>query len=70
MIPKENYPDGIPQLCDEAPMANKAVIACVDERCWRVMCADELFGGKVMILSWRLSTDMSHDQKWIESAGN
>ena|SRR5882762_9297225 len=38
-------------ICDEAPMANKAVIACVDERCWRVMCADELFGGKVMILA-------------------
>ena len=37
-------------ICDEAPMANKAVIACVDETCRRVMHGDELFGGKVIIL--------------------
>jgi hypothetical protein len=38
-------------ICDEAPMGNKAVLACVDETCQRVMQSDELFGTKVVILS-------------------
>jgi ATP-dependent DNA helicase PIF1 len=37
-------------ICDEAPMGNKAVLACVDETCRRVMHSDGLFGGKVVIL--------------------
>jgi len=32
-------------------MGNKAVLACVDETCRRVMQSDELFGDKVVILS-------------------
>jgi hypothetical protein len=38
-------------ICDKALMANKAVIACVDEMCQHMMHADEIFGGKVVILA-------------------
>jgi ATP-dependent DNA helicase PIF1 len=37
-------------ICDEAPMGNKAVMACMDETCCRVMQQDILFGGKVFVL--------------------
>jgi hypothetical protein len=37
-------------IWDEAPMANRAVLACVEETCRRVMECDEPFGGKVIIL--------------------
>lgn len=34
----------------EAPMANCAVLACVEEVCRKVMENDEPFGGKIVIL--------------------
>jgi len=37
-------------LWDEAPMANRAVLACVDETCRRVMQSPLPFGGKVVVL--------------------
>ncbi|KAI0930671.1 hypothetical protein AcW1_010284 [Taiwanofungus camphoratus] len=37
-------------IWDEAPMANSAVLACVEETCRRVMRNDLPFGGKVVIL--------------------
>ena len=37
-------------IWDEAPMANRAVLACVEETCQCVMKNDSLFGGKIMIL--------------------
>jgi hypothetical protein len=37
-------------IWDEAPMANRAVLACVEETCRRVMGCDRPFGGKVIIL--------------------
>jgi len=38
-------------MCDEAPMLNKAAIACVDDTSRRVTQIDELFGGKIFIQS-------------------
>jgi hypothetical protein len=35
---------------DEAPTANKAVFACVDEVCRKVMQCDQPFGGKVILV--------------------
>ncbi|KAJ7215837.1 hypothetical protein GGX14DRAFT_302174, partial [Mycena pura] len=35
---------------DEAPMANKAVLACVEETLRRIMGNNLPFGGKVLIL--------------------
>lgn len=37
-------------IWDEAPMANRAVLECVEETCRRVMDNDVPFGGKVVIL--------------------
>jgi hypothetical protein len=37
-------------IWDEAPMANRAVMACVDEMCQRVMGNDSPFGDKIIIL--------------------
>jgi hypothetical protein len=37
-------------IWDEAPMANRAVLACVEETCRRVMGNNSPFGGKVIIL--------------------
>jgi hypothetical protein len=37
-------------IWDEAPMANRAVLACVEETCRRVMGNELPFGGKVIIL--------------------
>ena len=37
-------------IWDEAPMANKAVFACVDSTLRTVMDSDEPFGGKVIVL--------------------
>ncbi|KAJ7903992.1 DNA helicase Pif1 like protein, partial [Mycena leptocephala] len=37
-------------IWDEAPMANRAVLACVDELLRRIMGNDLPFGGKVLIL--------------------
>ena len=37
-------------IWDEAPMANRAVLACVDETCHQVMQSPLPFGGKVVIL--------------------
>lgn len=37
-------------IWDEAPMANRAVLACVDETCRRVMQSPLPFGGKVVVL--------------------
>jgi len=37
-------------IWDEAPMANRAVMACVDETCQRVMENDSPFGDKIIIL--------------------
>jgi hypothetical protein len=37
-------------IWDEAPMANRAVMACVDETCQRVMGNDNPFGDKIIIL--------------------
>lgn len=37
-------------IWDEAPMANRAVLACVDETCRRVMQSTLPFGGKVVVL--------------------
>ena len=37
-------------IWDEAPMANRAVLACVDETCRRVMQSTLPFGGKVIVL--------------------
>lgn len=37
-------------IWDEAPMANRAVLACVDETCRRVMGSSVPFGGKVVVL--------------------
>jgi len=38
-------------MSDEAPMLNKAALACVDDTCRQVMQVDQLFGGKFFILS-------------------
>lgn len=38
-------------IWDEAPMANRAVLACVEEVCRKVMKNNEPFGGKVIILA-------------------
>ncbi|KAF7344341.1 ATP-dependent DNA helicase [Mycena sanguinolenta] len=35
---------------DEAPMANRAVLACVEETCRRIMGNDLPFGGKIIVL--------------------
>jgi len=37
-------------IWDEAPMANRAVLACVEECCRRIMNNNAPFGGKVIIL--------------------
>ncbi|KAH9929312.1 DNA helicase Pif1 like protein, partial [Amylocystis lapponica] len=37
-------------IWDESPMANSAVLACVEETCRRVMKNDLPFGGKVVVL--------------------
>lgn len=37
-------------IWDEAPMANKAVLACVDDVCRHVMADQRPFGGKLLIL--------------------
>ncbi|OBZ77825.1 ATP-dependent DNA helicase PIF1, partial [Grifola frondosa] len=37
-------------IWDEAPMVNRAVLACVDETCRRVMADQRPFGGKVVVL--------------------
>jgi ATP-dependent DNA helicase PIF1 len=37
-------------IWDEAPMANRAVLACVDETCRQVMQSPLPFGGKVIVL--------------------
>ncbi|KAJ7843150.1 DNA helicase Pif1 like protein, partial [Mycena leptocephala] len=37
-------------IWDEAPMANRAVLACVEETCRRVMGNNLPFGGKVIVL--------------------
>jgi len=37
-------------IWDEAPMVNRAVLACVDETCQRVMNNCRPFGGKVVVL--------------------
>ena len=37
-------------IWDEAPMANRAVLACVDETCRRIMQSPLPFGGKVVVL--------------------
>lgn len=37
-------------ICDEAPMANEAVLNCVEETCRRVMHNKYLFGGKIIVL--------------------
>ena len=37
-------------IWDEAPMANHAVLACVDETCQRIMQSSLPFGGKVVVL--------------------
>lgn len=37
-------------IWDEAPMANRAVLACVEEVCRRLMHNDMPFGGKVVVL--------------------
>jgi ATP-dependent DNA helicase PIF1 len=37
-------------MSDEAPMLNKAALACVDDTCRQVMRVDQLFGGKIFIL--------------------
>jgi ATP-dependent DNA helicase PIF1 len=38
-------------IWDEAPMANRAVLACVDEVCRQIMGNDLPFGGKVVVLA-------------------
>ena len=38
-------------MSDEAPMLNKAALACMDNTCRQVMHVDQLFGGKIFILS-------------------
>ncbi|KAI6015368.1 DNA helicase Pif1 like protein, partial [Pisolithus orientalis] len=37
-------------IWDEAPMANHAILTCVDEVCHLLMDHDTPFGGKVIIL--------------------
>ena len=37
-------------IWDEAPMANRAVLACVDETCRQIMQSSLPFGGKVVVL--------------------
>ena len=37
-------------ICDEAPMANRAVVSCVEETCQTVMASKLLFGGKIVLL--------------------
>lgn len=37
-------------IWDEAPMANRSVLACVDEICRQIMGTDIPFGGKVVVL--------------------
>ncbi|OBZ77961.1 ATP-dependent DNA helicase pif1 [Grifola frondosa] len=37
-------------ISDEAPMANRAVLACVEETCRRVMANSAPFGGKTIVL--------------------
>jgi len=36
-------------ICDEAPMANKAVLNCIEETCCQVMHNEYLFGGKIIV---------------------
>src|SRR5882762_5318442 len=36
-------------ISDEAPMANKAVLTCVEETCRRAAGNNRLFGGKIII---------------------
>ena len=38
-------------IWDEAPMANKAVLECVDGILRKIMAVDIPFGGKVILLS-------------------
>ena len=35
---------------DKAPMANRAVLACIEETCQNVMCNNSPFGGKIILL--------------------
>jgi len=37
-------------IWDEAPMVNRAVVACVDDICQKVMQNSQPFGGKIIIL--------------------
>jgi hypothetical protein len=37
-------------IWDEAPMANRAVLACVEKTCWHVMESDSPFGNKIIVL--------------------
>ena len=37
-------------IWDEAPMANRAVLACIYETCQRIMQNDAPFGGKILVL--------------------
>ena len=37
-------------IWDEAPMANRAVLACVEETCRHVMENDSPFGNKIIVL--------------------
>ncbi|KIJ16370.1 hypothetical protein PAXINDRAFT_62033, partial [Paxillus involutus ATCC 200175] len=37
-------------IWDEAPMVNRAVLACVEEVCHIIMGNNEPFGGKILIL--------------------
>ena len=48
--PRELIRDTSVVIWDEAPMANCAVMACVEEICRCVMKNDSPFGGKIMIL--------------------
>ena len=49
--PRGKFIQQIAVICwDEATMANRAVLSCVDETCRRVMGNDTAFGGKTVIL--------------------
>ena len=37
-------------IWDEAPMANRAILACIEETCQKVMCNDSPFRGKIILL--------------------
>ena len=37
-------------IWDEAPMANRAVLACIYETCQRIMQNDAPVGGKILVL--------------------